>query len=137
MDTYYFDAPDEQAAVESAVESLPSYVEFEVLGHTTKSGDRPGFYTVAAFETHEAYQAWLADRPDSGNDPENYPHSPGIIVIPTEGDISVLRGVLDDAYEDVRREYETHDPDDEETEAVRRGSLLQELLAQLRNVDSE
>jgi len=76
------------------------------------------------------------------NDPDDYPHSPGILVVPTEEDIEVLRDIFESAYADIRQEYETPEiylPDNPEVREriERRGSLLQELQAQLRAVENE
>lgn len=76
------------------------------------------------------------------NDPDNYPLSPGVLVVPTEEDVEVLRDILESAYADISQEYEAPDiylPDDSEVRAriERRGSLLQELQAQLRAVEDD
>jgi hypothetical protein len=76
------------------------------------------------------------------NDPDDYPHTPGILVVPTGEDVDVLRDILEGAYADIKREYETpqtHLPDNPEVREriERRGSLIQELLAQLRAVEDD
>lgn len=76
------------------------------------------------------------------NDPDDYPHSPGVLVVPTEEDVNALRGILNDAYDDIRHEYEApniHRPNNPEAREriERKGSLIQELLAQLRAVEDD
>lgn len=75
------------------------------------------------------------------NDPGDYPHSPGVLVVPTDDDVEVLRDIFNDAYEEIEGEYtapETNRLSGERMQYVEtKGSLLQELLAQLRAVEDE
>jgi|APHM01.1.fsa_nt_gi hypothetical protein len=75
------------------------------------------------------------------NDPDDYPHSPGVLVVPTEEDVNVVRRMLNEEYDEIREDYEN--PNSERmsgryAERVeRKGSLIQELLAQLRAIENE
>jgi hypothetical protein len=72
------------------------------------------------------------------NDPDNYPHSPGVLVVPTEEDIPVIRRLLTEAYDNIREDYEARQESPRYTEEVEReGSLIQELQAQLRVVEDD
>lgn len=72
------------------------------------------------------------------NDPDDYPHSPGVLVVPTEEDIPVIRRLLTEAYDNIREDYEAPQDSPLRTEDVEReGSLLQELQAQLRAVEDD
>ena len=69
--------------------------------------------------------------PVEGLNAETYPHSPGSLAVPTEEDIDALEWVLQTAYTQIQTEYEA-DAGGEDIE--RRGSLIQELQAQLNDL---
>lgn len=59
------------------------------------------------------------------------PQTAAVLNIPVKEDIDIILEILQRGYEDVKTEYELNHPDETSEYAARKGSLCQELFAQL------
>lgn len=55
-----------------------------------------------------------------------------VIAVPTEKDLDCIKGIIQSNYDEIRYEYELRGPNVTDR-VVRRGSLCQEVLAQLHD----
>lgn len=54
-----------------------------------------------------------------------------VLAIPTEDDVEVIEALLERGYDDIAHDYESMDADEMPPWMATKGSLMQELLAQL------